>query len=128
MFLRSRKYACSALLALLMTGYALSQSSVTITNPANNETVVTPTMGVDASATSTSTMHVIQVYVDGSKATESLCNGANPCPIHTTIPITAGTNHRFTVQVLDNNSAVLAKTTISINATNTPTILGDIDN
>jgi len=123
-----KKCVLITVLSLLLATFASAQSSITITNPANNETVVTPTMGVDASATSTSAMHVIQVYVDGAKATESLCNGANPCPIHTTIPITTGTNHRFTVQVLDNNSVALAKQTINLNATSTPVVLDNIDN
>jgi len=114
------------LASILMAAPAFGQATVTITNPANNEVVVTPTMGVDASATGSSSMYVIQIYLNGLKATQSFCNGANPCQIHTTIPITTSSS-RLSVQVLNNEGGVLGKTTIFVKPTASPTVIPGIE-
>src|SRR5215469_8506706 len=106
---------------------ASAQPNVTITNPANNEVVVAPTIGVDASATGSSSMYVIQIYLQGHKVTESLCHGANPCPIHASISISTGNGERLTVQVLNFNGGFIAKQTIFINAISTPTVVAGIE-
>jgi hypothetical protein len=111
----------------LIAVLASAQPSVTISNPANNEVAVTPTLGVDASATGSSSMYVIQIYLQGHKVTESLCHGANPCQIHTTISISAGNGERLSVQVLNSSGGFIAKQTIFFNATSAPTVISGIE-
>lgn len=113
--------------SLLIAVTASAQPTVTITNPANNEVVVAPTIGVDASATGSSSMYVIQIYLQGHKVTESRCNGNNPCPIHTTISVSAGSGERLSVQVLNSSGGFIAKQTIFINATSSPTVVAGIE-
>jgi hypothetical protein len=121
------KLACFFVEFFLIAVAATAQPSVNITNPANNEVVVAPTMGVDASATGSSSMYIIQIYLQGHKVTESKCNGANPCPIHTTISISTGTGERLTVQVMNSSGGVIAKQTLFFNATSTPTVIAGIE-
>src|SRR5262249_3041544 len=99
----------------LIATTASAKPSVTIRNHANNEVVVAPTMGVEASANGSSSMFVIQIYLQGHKVTESLCHGTNPCQIHATISISAGNGERLTVQVLNFSGGLIAKQTIFIN-------------
>jgi hypothetical protein len=112
---------------LLIAASLFAQPSVTITNPANNEVVVAPTMGVDASATGSSSMYVIQIYLQGHKVTESLCNGSNPCQIHATISVSAGSGERLSVQTLNSSGGFIAKQTIMFNATSSPTVIAGIE-
>jgi len=124
--LHGRKLAWVLSLSLVLAATAFGQATVTINNPANNEVVPTPSMGVDASATGSSSMYVIQIYLNGLKQKQSLCNGANPCQFHTTIPISTSSS-RLTVQVLDNGGTVLGRTTIFIKPTSSPTAIAGIE-
>jgi hypothetical protein len=91
--------------------------SVTINNPVSGENVPSGTVWVDATASATTApIWVIQIYLDGTKATEKVVNNVSACAIDAGISVAAGSNHQLTVQILQNNGALLARSTLSFNA------------
>jgi hypothetical protein len=64
--------------------------SVTICSPTNNSSVASP-VKIAAGTTDTSTVYLMQIYVDGSKKYE-----VSGSTINTSVTMTAGT-HRITV-------------------------------
>src|SRR5690242_3027277 len=90
--------------ALVLVGQALA-GTVTISSPASGATV-SSSIHVTASATASSTVNPIQIYLDGKKVYE-----VGGSKLDTTI--TAGTgSHRLTVQAYANGSSF--KNTINV--------------
>jgi len=114
-----------ALLGLLsLSSAAFATTTVVITSPA--DTLTTPnSFAVVAYSYGPETVRVLQVYLDGAKAYESVWPTRNRINALVTAPTTG--LHRLTVQALDPNSAVVGKTTISMTTTASPAVLPDLD-
>jgi hypothetical protein len=104
-------------LGFTFTPRADASSSLTWTNPSSNEKlVVGATNGVDAVATSTVLIHVVQLYVNGCKMVEQVTDGTTAYldqPWVNKCPFNVG-NNTFTVQALDESSNVLVKQTRTV--------------
>lgn len=107
-----RTYRLILSLSLLLVAASALADSVTINNPADAENVIAGTVWVDATAVSSATpIWVIQIYLDGSKATEKVVNNVLSCAIDASVTMTAGT-HTLTVQTLTSTGALIARSTI----------------
>lgn len=124
---RISRIAVMAAVTLLTAGAALADS-VTINNPAASENVPSGTVWVDATAVSSATpIWVIQIYLDGSKATEKVVNNVLSCAIDAGITVAAGNGHQLTVQTLKNDGTLIARSTITFNAVTAVSTIPDID-
>lgn len=85
--------------------------SVTICTPTNGATV-TSAVTVQAVTTDSSTVTLMQIYVDGAKVYQ-----VSASPLNTTLSMSSG-GHRLTVQAQD-NAAVIFKSTINITVSGT---------
>lgn len=112
---------------LFVAGSALADS-VTINNPADGENVPAGTVWVDATASATSApIWVIQIYLNGSKATEKVVNNVSSCAIDAGITVGASSNNQLTVQILQQNGTLITRTTIHFNAVTAITTIPAID-
>lgn len=113
--------------SLLLMAAGAFADSVTINNPADAENVIAGTVWVDATASDTSTpIWVIQIYLDGTKATEKVVNNVLSCAIDASVTMAAGT-HTLTVQTLTNTGALIARSTIHPDAVTGSTTISLID-
>ncbi|MBI2677463.1 MAG: Ig-like domain-containing protein [Candidatus Koribacter versatilis] len=110
---------------LLLSGVAFAVPVVTITAPTGGSTAGSPVQ-VSASATSSRTVTLMQIYVDGTKKYEG--KGSS---LSTTVSIATG-SHRLTVQAFDSSGAGKLSVNFSVStATSTAlpplAVFNDID-
>src|SRR5205085_895228 len=126
-----RKLSCitAVIVCALAAAPAFAVDSVTINNPADGENVIAGSVWVDATATASSALiWVIQIYLDGVKQTEKVVNNVTSCSIDAAITMSAGNAHHLTVQILQQNGTLIAKSTILPNAVTSSTTISGIDN
>lgn len=120
--------AAIAMTVLLSLSLAGATTTMSWTNPSNGEKLIVGVNGVDAIVTSSVSVHVVQLYMDGIKQTEQV-NDTTTAYLDKTFTIAAAGSHSVTVQALDNSNNVLVKVTRTITAVSSAGgVYSNIDN